>query len=71
MNRILVTTAMSLTMMGGTVMPSIVASASVKTGYSRTFKTPLTHDKYKVNNKNGRTFKMTGKTKNIKLKTNH
>lgn len=71
MNRILVATMMALTMLGGTVVPSVTASAAKKTGYSRTFKTPLAHDKYKVKNKNGRTFKMTGKAKNIKLRTNH
>ncbi len=49
----------------------MTASAAKKTGYSRTFKTPLAHDKYKVKNKNGRIFKMTDKAKNIKLKTNH
>ncbi|WP_157054364.1 hypothetical protein [Levilactobacillus paucivorans] len=72
MNRIVVAAAMALTMMGGTVMPSVVASASSKTGYSRIFKaTTRNHEKYRVKNTKGKTYKMTGTKKNVKLKTNH
>ncbi|KRO03899.1 hypothetical protein IV54_GL001967 [Levilactobacillus paucivorans] len=73
MNRILVATMMAFTMLGGTIVPSVTASAAKKTGYSRIEKwtSGFNHDKYRVKNKKGRTYKMTGKAKNIKLKTNH
>lgn len=72
LNRILVAAMMALTMLGGTVMPSVVASASAKTGYSRIFKAATrNHEKYRVKNTKGKTYKMTGTTKNVKLKTNH
>ncbi|WP_057877463.1 hypothetical protein [Levilactobacillus paucivorans] len=71
LNRILMTTMVAFTMLGGTIVPSVTASAAKKTGYSRIRKTSLAHDKYKVKNTKGKTYKMTGKAKNIKLKTNH
>ncbi|MFC6208161.1 hypothetical protein [Levilactobacillus tongjiangensis] len=72
MNHILVTTVMALTMAGGTVVPSAVASAATKTGYSRIRKVSTwNHAKYRVKNTKGRSYKMTGTTKNVKLKTNH
>lgn len=70
-NRILVASIMAFTMLGGTAVPSVTAFAAKKTGYSRIRKVSLAHAKYKVKNKKGRTYKMTGTTKNVKLKTNH
>lgn len=71
MNRVIVV-LMALTMFGGTVMPSVSASAAKRTGYSRIYKTKTwNHAKYWVKNTKGKTYKMTGKAKNIKLKTNH
>ncbi|WP_125573747.1 hypothetical protein [Levilactobacillus huananensis] len=73
MNRILVTAIMIATMVFGTVLPSKMASAATKTGYSRINKWThgFNHDKYRVKNANGKTYKMTGTKKNVKLKTNH
>ncbi|MFC6288913.1 hypothetical protein [Levilactobacillus angrenensis] len=71
MNRMFVAAMMALTMIGGTVAPVVEASAAKKTGYSRIQKWNVNHDKYRVKNKKGKTYKMTGKAKNIKLKTNH
>ncbi|WP_125545794.1 hypothetical protein [Levilactobacillus lindianensis] len=72
MSRILVATAMVFTTMGGTVVPSVTASAAKKTGYSRIRKVSTwNHAKYRVKNTKGKTYKMTGTTKNVKLKTNH
>lgn len=61
---------MALTMFGGTVVPSVTASAK-STGYSRIGKWNVKHVKYRVNNIKGKTYKMTGTKKNVKLKTNH
>lgn len=71
MNRILVATMMAFTMLGGTVVSSVTASAAKKTGYSRIRKTSVSHAKYRVKNTKGKTYKMTGTPKNVKLKTNH
>ncbi|MFC6289560.1 hypothetical protein [Levilactobacillus angrenensis] len=72
MNRMLVAAMMALTMIGGTVAPVVEASAAKKTGYSRIYKTKTwNHAKYRVKNAKGKTYKMTGKATNIKLKTNH
>lgn len=65
--------SMALMMFGGTVVPSVTASAAKKTGYSRIEKWThgIKHDKYRVKNTKGKTYKMTGTKKNVKLKTNH
>lgn len=61
---------MAVGMLGGTVMPAVTASAA-STGYSRAFIAKLSSTKYKVANTKGKTYKMTGSAKNVKLKTNH
>lgn len=73
MNRVLVATMMAFTVLGSVIVPSVTASAAKKTGYSRIEKWThgINHAKYRVKNKKGRTYKMTGTKKNVKLKTNH
>lgn len=60
-------------MLGGAIVPGMTASAAKSTGYSRIDKwlSGFNHDKYKVKNVNGKTYRITGKASNVKLKVNH
>ena len=69
--RLVIVTLVAMLMFGGAMAPAMTASAAKKTGYSRIEKWKIRHVNYKVKNKKGHTYTITGKAKNVKLKTNH
>lgn len=69
--RLIIVTLVAMLMFGGAMAPAMTASAAKKTGYSRIEKWKIRHVNYKVKNKKGHTYTITGKAKNVKRKTNH